>query len=175
MVYLHQILILRRFSHIASLSPITSPPPAPPPSICRKNERDIMLIKSNREPGEIIKSPEVTCLHSINRSMAPTVRLVLSLITPMLQPSNHSLSINSAAQFLQDPEQHVDEGLCQETCSPLHPIEILLLLFLPSSGHMHLPQLFCSRGKNMFTAEGRASHSYDKGWKALPREWLLLV
>lgn len=174
MVYLHQILILRRFSQIASLSLIPFPPSAPPPSICRKNGEDIMLIKSNREPAETIKSPEVICLHSINRSMALTARLVLSLISPMPQPSNHSLSINSAAQILQDPEQHVDEGPCQETCSPLHPTEILLLLFLPSSEHTHLPHPFFRRGKNMFAAEGEALHLYDKGWKAWPREWLLV-
>lgn len=89
------------------------------------------------------------------------------------QPSKHSMSIDSAAQILPNPEQYVDEGPCQETCSPVHPTETLLLLFLHSPEHTHLLQPPRGRGKRVFTGEGGALRSQGKGWKALLREWLL--
>lgn len=43
------------------------------PNVCRKVGQEIMFVKSNRETGDTMKSPEVTCLGSINRTMARTV------------------------------------------------------------------------------------------------------
>lgn len=115
-----------------------------------------------------MRSPEVTCLSSINRARHEQC-LVPSLIAAMPQPLRHIMFINRAARILQDPEQHVDKGPCQETCSPMHPTETLLLLFLPSPMHTHLLQPFSGRRKQLFTGERRASHSHGKGWKALLR------
>lgn len=154
------------YSHFVPLSP------PPPPNICRKDGQEIMLAKSSRKPGGIIKSPEVTCLHSINRSVAWTV--------PGAQPDYSHATTIKTFNVHQDccpnsarSEQHVDEDWCQETCSPMHPTEILLLLFLPRPEHTHLSQPSCGRGKQAFTGEGRASQSHGKGWKVLLRAWLL--
>lgn len=106
-----EISILNKFSPTATSSPIPKPfhTLSPCPSICREDGLQIILVnqrarRDNPKPRSDIPS------HPQERGMDSSAQPDHSPATSIKTLSAH----RCAAQILQDPEQHVDEGLCQE-------------------------------------------------------------
>lgn len=105
-----------------------------PANICRKDDQVFVLVSLYGEPGEMIRSAATTGVW--HRQC-----LVLTLVAAMPWLQKHSVSISSAAHFLYDTEQCVDEGRCRFSMlsTTLHRgfSTISIKQFCPSSPSVH--------------------------------------